>query len=146
MKEKSIYRPPDRILETVLYCDDLEKSGIFYEKVIRLNLVSSQPDRHRFYQLQQGMLLLFRAHVTKSETVTVAGKTIPKHGMLGNGHLAFATEPEQLIVMAERLAAFQIPIESEIVWPSGGKSLYCRDPAGNSIEFATPQIWFEHDR
>jgi catechol 2,3-dioxygenase-like lactoylglutathione lyase family enzyme len=34
-----------------------------------------------------------------------------------------------------------IEIESEVHWPQGGTSLYVRDPAGNSIELATPIIW-----
>ena len=142
MKEFPDYRPPNQILESVLYCDDLDQCGIFYEQVVGLNLVSYQPGRHRFYRLQRGVLLLFCANVTQTETVSVAGQTIPKHGMQGNGHLAFAIEPEQYKSMTERLVAFQISIESEIVWPSGGRSLYCRDPARNSIEFANPQIWF----
>jgi len=26
-------------------------------------------------------------------------------------------------------------------WPQGGRSIYFRDPAGNSLEFAEPRIW-----
>jgi hypothetical protein len=26
-------------------------------------------------------------------------------------------------------------------WPRGGRSLYVRDPGGNSIELASPRIW-----
>ena len=34
-----------------------------------------------------------------------------------------------------------IEIESEVTWPRGGRSLYVRDPAGNSVELASPTIW-----
>ena len=34
-----------------------------------------------------------------------------------------------------------VAIESEVSWPNGGHSIYIRDPAGNSLEFATPDIW-----
>jgi len=34
-----------------------------------------------------------------------------------------------------------VPIESEVRWPRGGRSLYVRDPAGNSVEIASPALW-----
>jgi hypothetical protein len=34
-----------------------------------------------------------------------------------------------------------VAIESEVSWPGGGRSLYVRDPAGNSLEFASADIW-----
>ena len=39
------------------------------------------------------------------------------------------------------LAKHGVSIEKTIDWPDGGRSLYFRDPAGNSLELATPQIW-----
>ena len=35
-----------------------------------------------------------------------------------------------------------VEIEREVGWPGGGLSLYFRDPAGNSLELATPTLWF----
>ena len=26
-------------------------------------------------------------------------------------------------------------------WPNGARSIYVRDPAGNSLEFAEPALW-----
>ncbi|MCB1424836.1 MAG: glyoxalase/bleomycin resistance/extradiol dioxygenase family protein, partial [Notoacmeibacter sp.] len=34
-----------------------------------------------------------------------------------------------------------IGIEADFRWPNGARSIYFRDPAGNSIEFAEPSIW-----
>ena len=34
-----------------------------------------------------------------------------------------------------------IAIERIVDWPDGGRSLYIRDPAGNSVEFAESRIW-----
>ena len=31
--------------------------------------------------------------------------------------------------------------EREISWPLGGRSVYFRDPAGNSVEYVEGQIW-----
>ena len=41
----------------------------------------------------------------------------------------------------EHLRQQGVAIEAEISWPSGGYSIYFRDPAGNSLELATPQMW-----
>jgi XTP/dITP diphosphohydrolase len=41
----------------------------------------------------------------------------------------------------ERLLAAGIAIEADFEWPRGGRSIYVREPAGNSIEFAEPRIW-----
>jgi catechol 2,3-dioxygenase-like lactoylglutathione lyase family enzyme len=34
-----------------------------------------------------------------------------------------------------------VEIESQVEWPNGGRSIYFRDPAGNSVEIATPELW-----
>jgi catechol 2,3-dioxygenase-like lactoylglutathione lyase family enzyme len=34
-----------------------------------------------------------------------------------------------------------VEIEAEVEWPPGGKSIYFRDPAGNSVELVTPGVW-----
>ena len=34
-----------------------------------------------------------------------------------------------------------IAIEADFVWPGGGRSIYFRDPSGNSLEFGEPKIW-----
>ena len=34
-----------------------------------------------------------------------------------------------------------VGVEARIDWPAGGRSIYFRDPAGNSLELTTPQIW-----
>ncbi len=41
----------------------------------------------------------------------------------------------------DRLSALGVAIEAEVAWPGGGRSIYIRDPAGNSVELVTPQIW-----
>jgi catechol 2,3-dioxygenase-like lactoylglutathione lyase family enzyme len=39
------------------------------------------------------------------------------------------------------LADAGVEVESEVTWPGGGRSLYFRDPAGNSLELATLTLW-----
>ena len=82
------------------------------------------------------MLLLFNPTQTAQ-----SGGDVPSHGAHGPGHIAFAISPDQVSVWREHLRQNNVSIEAEITWPSGGQSIYFRDPAGNSLEVATAQIW-----
>jgi catechol 2,3-dioxygenase-like lactoylglutathione lyase family enzyme len=55
--------------------------------------------------------------------------------------MAFRVPKEQLDVWRDRLRSNNVAVESEVPWPNGAHSIYFRDPAGNSLEFATPDIW-----
>jgi catechol 2,3-dioxygenase-like lactoylglutathione lyase family enzyme len=56
-------------------------------------------------------------------------------------HLAFAVTTETLAEWEDRLRLHGIEIESHVQWPGGGRSVYFRDPAGHSLELATPGTW-----
>jgi catechol 2,3-dioxygenase-like lactoylglutathione lyase family enzyme len=66
---------------------------------------------------------------------------VPAHGAQGPGHACFAVAETDLEYWKERLQAAGVAIEQEVDWPRGGRSFYFRDPAGNSLELATPLIW-----
>ena len=66
---------------------------------------------------------------------------MPSHGTSGAGHVAFAATGDELEEWRQRLAAAGVPIEKEVAWEQGGRSLYVRDPAGNSVEFAPTTLW-----
>jgi len=140
--DQDVYQPPQSILETVLYCDDLTAAGDFYERVLGLKLCSHKPDRHRFYKIGRSMLLIFHPLTTQTADVRVADQTIPKHGSQGPGHIAFEVQADQFEAIRKRLVDHRVSIDCEVAWPGGGHSLYCRDPANNSIEFATRRLWF----
>ncbi|MCR9116345.1 MAG: VOC family protein [bacterium] len=125
-----------RILETCLYCPDLEAAANFYRDVLGLSLVSQEPGRHLFFRCSGGMLLLFNA-----EACSHPGGDIPHHGATGPGHVAFAIKSTEVATWRERLTAAGVAIETEINWPRGNVSLYFRDPAGNSLELAPAGIW-----
>jgi catechol 2,3-dioxygenase-like lactoylglutathione lyase family enzyme len=55
--------------------------------------------------------------------------------------VAFAVPEAELDAWRARLARHGVPVESEVRWPRGGRSLYVRDPAGNSVELAGESIW-----
>lgn len=124
-----------RILETCLYATDLAASADFYADVLGLPLVSRVQGRHAFFRAGEAMFLLFRPEATESST------EVPPHGARGSGHVAFAVQAGELPRWRRHFHEHGIPIEREVEWPRGGKSLYVRDPAGNSVELATPEIW-----
>jgi catechol 2,3-dioxygenase-like lactoylglutathione lyase family enzyme len=66
---------------------------------------------------------------------------VPPHGTEGPGHLCFAVPGEALDDWRRRLEAAGHAIEADFCWPTGARSVYVRDPAGNSVEFAEPGLW-----
>jgi catechol 2,3-dioxygenase-like lactoylglutathione lyase family enzyme len=52
---------PSRILETVLYADDLTAAYQFYTEVLGLEAFSYNPERSIFFKVGSGMLIVFRA-------------------------------------------------------------------------------------
>lgn len=138
---------PQGVLETALYVDDLDLAERFYSTLLGLRKHSSHPGRHVFFHCGPGMLLLFDARATKTAAPgpVADGGLIPAHGATGPGHMAFRISDGEIDAWKARLAAAGVVLESEINWPGRGYSLYFRDPAGNSLELATPQLWGLHD-
>ena len=132
--------PPQQALEVALYAEDLERCAAFYEHVIGLRRGPEVPGRHVFFRLGEGMLLLFNPAASERPTDNPA-MPVPPHGARGPGHLCFAAERSAIAAWKARLQAAGIAIEAEFDWPNGARSLYLRDPAGNSIEFAEPGLW-----
>lgn len=133
---------PQGILETVIYCEDLNAARIFYEQVIGLEIYSVEPDRHLFYKVGSSMLLIFDPKNTSQAKVTISGATLPLHGADGQSHFAFQVRQNQFESIKANLDRHNVAIECELDWPGGGHSIYCRDPSGNSVEFATRRLWF----
>lgn len=128
-------RPIDRVLETVLYVDDLAAAERFYGDVLGLELDSKKDGLFAFFRCGTGMLLLFEPQAAST------GRNVPAHGATGPGHICFAVAEGELDAWKARLGARGVTIEQEMAWPRGGRSFYFRDPAGNSLELATPKIW-----
>ena len=128
---------PSRILETCLCVDDLDEAERFYKDVLGLEFYAKVPGRHVFFRCGDSMFLLFNPEATATPSVT----GIPGHGTTGSGHVAFHMMPEEVDGWRDRLEERDVAIETEYEWPGGGFSIYFRDPAGNCLELATPQIW-----
>ncbi|MGZ8491142.1 MAG: VOC family protein [Gemmatirosa sp.] len=133
--------PPARVLESCLYAPDLAAAARFYEDVLLLTPFARVDGRHVFFHCGPGVFLLFAPDVTATTPGAVGGVPVPAHGTHGPGHVAFAVADDALDAWRAHLAAHAVAIEAEIHWPRGGRSLYVRDPAGNSVELASPRIW-----
>lgn len=132
---------PSAILESALYVTDLAAAERFYSGVLGLDLLGKVDGRHLFFRCGDGVLLIFNAEATKVPPRADAKLKVPPHGTVGEGHLCFAASADEIPRWKAHLEAKKIAIESEFEWPQGGRSIYIRDPSGNSIEFAEPRIW-----
>ena len=123
---------PRRVCETVVDVHDLEAATAFYRDVLGLREVDDGALRLD----DGGMLLIF-----DPERSSQPGRPVPSHGPSGGSvHVAFAVD--ELEPWRERLAAAGVELEQEHEWARGGsRSLYVRDPAGNSVELVEGDLW-----
>lgn len=131
---------PSAILETVLYADDLPGVEAFYSNVLGLEVYAKANGRQVFFRCGGQMLLVFDPNETE-KPATSPTLPVPTHGARGRGHVCFAATADEIDAWRAKLVQHGIAIELEFEWPGGGRSLYFRDPAGNSVEFAEPRIW-----
>ena len=131
---------PSAILETALYASDLGAAETFYTTVLGLTVYGRVAGRHVFFKCDNQMLLIFNPAATVAPPVSTA-LPVPPHGSHGQGHVCFRAEAQEIVAWKAHLEGKGIAIEADFVWPSGGRSIYFRDPAGNSIEFAEGRIW-----
>lgn len=132
--------PPETVtvLETCLYVDDLAAAEGFYRDVLGLQVVSRQGGRHVFFRCGSEMLLLFDPRASSELDANV-----PAHGPSGPGHVAFAISTEQGDAWSDHLSNHRVAVEQIVTWPNGIRSIYFRDPAGNSLELVSRRLWFE---
>jgi catechol 2,3-dioxygenase-like lactoylglutathione lyase family enzyme len=130
-----------RVLETCLYAGDLEAAERFYVDLLGLELHSREAERHVFLRCGDSMVLIFNPARTSAAAGSVGGVPVPTHGATGPGHVAFSIADAELSVWRRKFLAAGVAIEAEIAWPNGGRSIYVRDPAGNSVELVEGAIW-----
>jgi catechol 2,3-dioxygenase-like lactoylglutathione lyase family enzyme len=133
-------KPPSQILETALYTDDLDAAEAFYGGILGLEKIARAGNRHVFYRCGPGVLLIFNPDETEIHYKD-GQLPVPPHGARGPGHLCFRAEAAELEAWRQRLETAGVAIESDMQWPQGGRSIYFRDPAGNSLEFTEARIW-----
>jgi catechol 2,3-dioxygenase-like lactoylglutathione lyase family enzyme len=123
------------ILEACVYANDLDAAERFYTGVLGMEVITRVEGRHVFFRCGGRVFLVFNPERTRE------GGAIPGHGAEGPGHVCFAMRTDEAEAWRAHLQAHGVAIESDYAWPGGGRSLYFRDPAGNSLELGTPAIW-----
>ena len=127
----------ERVYETVVYGHDLQAMARFYTDVLGLRLVVGPNELAAAFRLPNGGMFLVFDHSVSS----AAGRDVPSHGATGSGHVAFAVGQGMLERWRARLDELGIEVEREVAWDRGGRSLYVRDPAGNSVELTEGDLW-----
>ena len=130
----------DRVLETALYVDDMDRVVAFYRDLLGLRVLDAGPRLTALDAGRSTILLLFKRRASLHGIDFDAGH-IPPHDGDGPVHLAFAIAADQLEDWERRLRETGVEVESRIRWARGGRSLYFRDPDGHSVELATPGVW-----
>ncbi|WP_413988719.1 VOC family protein [Labrys okinawensis] len=130
----------NRIIETSLYVEDLDRAARFYEAVLGLEALLKL---ERLYVYDVGgvnVLLVFKRGAS-AEDMAMPNGLIPGHDATGRIHVCFAISAEELVAWETRLGEHGIAVEGRVDWPAGGRSIYFRDSDGNMLELATPGMW-----
>lgn len=131
---------PRQILETALYVRDVEEAVRFYRDTLGMKLVHPNSARSAFFHCGNGVLILFNAELTR---LSHEGDPlpVPTHGASGEGHTCFTATHDEMDDWRKHLEKRGVAIEADFEWPNGARSIYFRDPSGNSLEFAEPKLW-----
>ena len=130
----------NRIIETSLYVDDLDRARRFYGEVLELDQMLQTKSLIAYDVNKSSVLLVFKRGASAG-TQVLPGGTIPPHDGSGPLHVCFAIDAEDLAGWETKLRAHNIAIESRMMWERGGTSIYFRDPDGHLLELMTPGNW-----
>ena len=131
---------PSAILETAVYASDLAAAEAFYGGLLGLPMLDRVEGRHVFFRVGPGVLLIFNPDATEVPSGNPA-VPLPAHGARGPGHVCFSASRDEIAGWRTQFQNAGVAVEAEFDWPNGARSLYVRDPGGNSVEFAEPRLW-----
>lgn len=125
------------VLETVLYADDLGAMRRFYSGVLGLPPASDGSELMVAFRAGPDAVILVFDPSKSGEP----GRDVPSHGSSGAGHVALRIEASAYDEWLGVLAEAGVAVEHEEVWGNGERSIYLRDPAHNSVELLTGDLW-----
>jgi catechol 2,3-dioxygenase-like lactoylglutathione lyase family enzyme len=136
----------DRIVETALYVDDLDRARDFYSRVLQLSVMLESETLSAFNVGEQSVLLIFKRGGSLRPQTFSGGPgmpegEIPPHDGTGPLHMCFAVGSDQLGMWEAQLVESGVAIEGRTRWVRGGESIYFRDPDGHLLEMMTPGNW-----
>ncbi|MCP5088111.1 MAG: glyoxalase/bleomycin resistance/extradiol dioxygenase family protein [Rhodobacteraceae bacterium] len=135
---------PSGVLEASLYATDLNKAEEFYGEILGMKKIARIGERHVFFRAGSTMLLVFNPMETRKPSGN-PDLPVPSHGSVGQSHICFSATAEELDAWSGHLTECGIKIEADFLWPNGARSIYLRDPADNSVEFAERRLWFDQE-
>ncbi len=130
----------NRIIETALYVDDIERARDFYETTLGLKPILTTRTLFAYDVGGASVLLLFQRGQSLQTQVSANG-SIPPHDGHGPLHICFAVDADELAAWETQLERHGVAIEGRMRWKRGGSSLYFRDPDGHLLELMTPGNW-----
>ena len=130
---------PESILETVLYANSIEEAVWFYHEVLGLDMPAAPSELMTLFRIDANHVLL----IFDPSNSDQPGRAVPSHGARGPGHIGLKIQPADYQSWLDQLSKHGIAIEQEIEWKEAypAKSIYFRDPSGNSVELITADIW-----
>ena len=129
-----------RVVETALYVDDMDRAVAFYRDVLGFAPLSTGSRLSAMDAGDSTVLLLFLRGATR-QGLTFPGGYIPPHDGAGPLHIAFGVAAGEFESWDAALAGRGVEVEGRVKWDRGGRSLYFRDPDGHSVELVTPGTW-----
>jgi len=126
-----------RILETILYCRDLDGARRFYADMLGLRPISDMRPRSLGFRVSADHVLL----IFNPDETPKPNPDVPSHGAVGFGHVGFGVAPGSLDSWRSRLASAGVAIEKETTWRTGARSIYFRDQDHNSVELIDGDPW-----
>ena len=123
-----------RVLETVLYFTNQQRTAEFYTDVLGMKLLDREPGRSLFFRAGDSIVLLFDAEETAKSV------KLPPHGATGSIHTCFLVAATDYEPWKIHLGGHGVRVFNEIEWQRG-RSFYFHDPDGNLLEIADADIW-----
>ena len=127
--------PPRLVLETSLYADDLDAAQQFYGDVLGLEVLLRTEDNHISFRCGPGVVHVFDPASSRDR------ESLPAHGADEPIHVAFGVPTDQLAAWRRHFNRHDVAVEHTKQWDEGQRSLYVRDPAGNSVELVSSTLW-----
>lgn len=124
----------EAVARTSIYVDDIDQAEAFYRDVLGLKVIEKGPERSVGFQVGNDVLMAFNPETTLKDDMP------PPHGARGPGNFALSVFAEAMDGWRRRLEGHGVAVEKDVAWPRGGRSIYFRDPAGNSVELVAQGV------
>jgi len=122
-------------LETSLYAADLDAAERFYGDVLGLDVLLRTEGNHVSFRCGAGVIHVFDPASSRDRA------SLPAHGTDEPVHVAFGVPTDQLAAWRRHFNRHDVEVEHTKQWDKGQRSLYVRDPGGNSVELVSNTLW-----